>query len=168
MAPRAAAPPPPPRLPRLSAALVAAGYDTVPPLATLATLSDAALASVQGFGVRRAGHGIIRWEGAVDVRGLPLDAIVRIAEGAVAVYAPPEGEAPPPAAEGEEADSPARLTVRAPPRGEGLNRAARIALEGVFPPEEGEGEGGEGAWTAEAFEGALRSHSEAMGATFER
>ena len=79
------------------------GYFTRPPPEVLAALPDEQLAALTGFAVGRTGYGLIEWEGAsarvappchaagaplrlphppragaVDVRGLDLDAVVII------------------------------------------------------------------------------------------
>jgi len=91
------------------------GYTVTPSLQELATMSEADLASVNGFAVSRDGYGMVAWEGAVDVRGANLDRIVRICEeGDISVYAQDEEEG-----------------IK-PDEGSKLNRPAQISFYGLF------------------------------------
>ena len=147
------------------------GYATEPPLAVLRTLSERQLAAVPDFTVYRtdqeassssggeevAYYGAITWPGDTDVRGLDLERIVRIERGDVIVYR-----------DGSEDDNGAGVndsivelgvTERRPPLGQGLNKAAIVTLEGVFPQSLGVDE------TID-FVSALQSHCHTMGATW--
>ena len=91
------------------------GYTVTPSLEDLAIMSEADLAAVAGFAVKRSGYGMVEWEGAVDVRGADLDSIVVIEHQSVEVYTQEEER-------GEK-----------PPVGSKLNRIAQITFYEVFP-----------------------------------
>mmetsp|Transcript_925 Transcript_925/g.1148 ORF Transcript_925/g.1148 Transcript_925/m.1148 type:complete len:1736 (+) Transcript_925:182-5389(+) len=121
------------------------GYTTTPPLSEMKNMSEAALASLPGFVIRRHDFGSVAWEGSVDVRGADLDKIVSIDLKEVAVYDEYE------------------KTGRKPPVGEKLNRPAVITLLNAFPKK------GAGSATAEAkkkYAEKLKKVTEAMNASF--
>jgi hypothetical protein len=68
--------------------LTGAGYSVEPALAALRAMSPKALRAVRGFTVHRAGFGSVRFEGAVDLRGLDLDAAVSFERKQCSVRAP--------------------------------------------------------------------------------
>ncbi|KAJ1446866.1 hypothetical protein M885DRAFT_501893 [Pelagophyceae sp. CCMP2097] len=105
---------PNPNAPRLTKV----GFTTEPSMAVLERLSDDELAAVSCFAVAREGRGRIEWVGRVDVRGVDLDADVRICER----DGPPEVEV---------YDDAKR---EKPPVGAKLNRTATITLEHIGPP----------------------------------
>jgi hypothetical protein len=144
-APAPAAPPPaaPSLVPSLGG-LGAAGYTMEPPAAELRRLSEAALSALAGFCVARAGHGSVRWPGAVDVRGLRLDGALTIEGGAACARARGAGAEP-----GVEV-----VAARAP----ALDRPARVTLFGLEPPP--------AAAAAAAFEAALRARCAENGSVF--
>lgn len=78
-------------------------YSTIPSMDKLRQMSEEELAQVQDFTVYRDIVGEVRWEGAVDVRGLNLDEIVSIEAGTVTIY-PSNDKVPVP---GEELNKPA-------------------------------------------------------------
>lgn len=80
-------------------------------------MSEAELATVSNFCVSRHGYGSILWDGAVDVRNVDLNSVVRIREREVIVY------------EDEEENG------TKPPVGSKLNRSALITLQKIFPKE---------------------------------
>jgi hypothetical protein len=97
------------------------GYYTLPrssgELMLQSRAADSGRGVVEGFTVGRRGLGWVRWEGHTDLRGGVLEALhelVRFGRGWVEVY--PKGGA----------------WVK-PPRGQGLNRPATIALHGCRP-----------------------------------
>ena len=95
--------------------LTKAGYDVYPSIADLEAMSEADLAAVTGFKVERQGYGSVRWDGAVDVRGVDLDAVVVIEYKNVSVYDEAEEK-------GEK-----------PQQGSKLNRPAVITMHGIYP-----------------------------------
>lgn len=95
--------------------LTKAGYDVSPSIEDMARMSEAELATVAGFSVKRFGVGMVEWEGAVDIRGADLDSIVSIEPRSVEVYSIEEEKGVKP-------------TV-----GSKLNRPAIITCYNVFP-----------------------------------
>lgn len=95
------------------------GYTVSPSLEELAGMSEADLAAVEGFTVKRASYGKIEWEGAVDVRGADLDSIIEIQQSDISVYHDNE------------------LNGNKPPVGSKLNRPAVLTFYGVFPKKGG-------------------------------
>jgi Nucleoporin autopeptidase/Nuclear protein 96/Nucleoporin FG repeat region len=93
------------------------GYEVSPTVAELSGMSEADLASVQKFAVRRPGYGKVEWEGSVDVRGANLDDIVVIEVKDVSVYNSDEEKG------------------TKPEEGTKLNRPAVITFDDVFPKE---------------------------------
>jgi hypothetical protein len=155
------APPTNPLAPTLSAAAVAQGYFTSPPLRRLARAPDAALASVPRFTVGKAGVGEVLWLGPVNVKGLgDLDRVVEFAHGRVSVYAAGRGGGggggsgrgggaeeetnAAAAADGKGRPPPLLSTpVPRPPRGQGLNAPAILTLRNIRPKRKnGESRGG--------------------------
>ncbi|KAK9829955.1 hypothetical protein WJX72_008858 [[Myrmecia] bisecta] len=91
-----------------------ADYGTQPTASQLAAMArddPASLAQVANFTVMRRGVGAVRWLDPVDVRGLDINAIVRLTKGSVEVYL-------------DEKDK--------PDVGDGLNQAAEVTLYKVF------------------------------------
>ena len=84
------------------------GMTTSPPLGVLQAMTDKQLSELPEFTVTHATFGSATWTGPVDVRGLDLDLVVRIARGQIDVYPP---------------GCPKR-----PPIGQGLNRRAVLVL----------------------------------------
>jgi hypothetical protein len=99
--------------------LTKSGYDISPSLEELSNMSEADLAAVPGFAVKRPGVGKVEWEGAVDVRRADLDRIVEIEFQDVAVYTLDEEEG------------------KKPPVGSKLNRPAILTFYNVFPKKGG-------------------------------
>lgn len=99
--------------------LTKSGYEISPSLEELSDMSEADLAAVPGFAVKRPGVGKVEWEGAVDVRGADLDRIVEIEFQDVAVYTLDEEEG------------------KKPPVGSKLNRPAILTFYNVFPKKGG-------------------------------
>jgi hypothetical protein len=99
--------------------LTKSGYEISPSLGELSNMSEADLAAVPGFAVKRPGVGKVEWEGAVDVRGADLDRIVEIEFQDVAVYTLDEEEG------------------KKPPVGSKLNRPAILTFYNVFPKKGG-------------------------------
>ena len=99
----------------LAPKLTKSGYFVTPSLSELSKMSEVELATVSGFSISREGFGRVVWEGAVDVRGIDLDAVVNIGIRDVSVY------------EQQEADG------TKPPQGSKLNRPAIITIPKVFP-----------------------------------
>jgi Nucleoporin autopeptidase len=93
------------------------GYEVFPTIAELECISEADLATVCHFSVRRPGYGKVEWEGSVHVRGANLDDIVVIEAKDVSVYQKDEEEG------------------TKPEKGTKLNRPAVTTLDGVFPRE---------------------------------
>jgi nuclear pore complex protein Nup98-Nup96 len=93
------------------------GYEVSPSIEEFSTMSEADLASVRRFAVKRPGYGMVEWEGSVDVRGADLDAIVVIEDKDVSVYGMDEEKG------------------TKPEEGTKLNRAAVITFNGVYPKE---------------------------------
>jgi Nucleoporin autopeptidase/Nuclear protein 96/Nucleoporin FG repeat region len=93
------------------------GYEVSPSIAELENMSEADLASVHSFSMRRPGYGKVEWEGSVDVRGANLDDIVVIEVKDVSVYDKDEKKG------------------TKPEEGTKLNRPAVITFDGVFPKE---------------------------------
>jgi len=91
------------------------GYEVSPSLESLSAMSEADLAAVPKFAVKRSGFGMVEWEGAVDVRGADLDRIVAIEPQDVSVYMLDEEEG------------------TKPEVGSKLNRPAAITFYNVFP-----------------------------------
>lgn len=91
------------------------GYVMTPSPDQLASKSEADLASVTGFSIRHDPHGIVEWEGAVDVRNADLDSLVSIGQTDVSVYTLEEEKG------------------CKPPVGEKLNRTATITFFNVYP-----------------------------------
>eukprot|EP00978_Attheya_sp_CCMP212_P011334 scaffold27975_cov43-Attheya_sp.AAC.1 len=97
--------------------LTKGGYSLTPSLDKLREMSEADLAAVSGFVVMREGYGSVAWDGAVDVRGIDLDAVVTIEARDVAVY------------------DAAELSGTKPPVGSKLNRPAVLTMYNIFPKE---------------------------------
>lgn len=91
------------------------GYVVHPSISDLEAMSEADLAAVDDFKVERPGFGSVAWDGAVDVRGVDLDAVVVIEKKNVSVY-----------------DN-AELNGGKPKQGSKLNRSAVITLYDIFP-----------------------------------
>jgi hypothetical protein len=137
--------------PTLSAAAIARGYFTSPPLRRLGRAPNAALASVPRF---RAGVGEVSWLGPVDVRGLgELDRLVELAHGRVSVYAGRGGGVGGGGGSGGEGANDAAAVINStndikslsrPPRGEGLNAPAILTLRNIRPQKKGGDAGGGG------------------------
>ena len=128
----------------LAPKLTKEGYETVPPIDELAQMSEADLATVQNFTVRRRGTGEVVWEGAVDVRGVDLDRVVSIEPKDVSVYSIEEEEGTKPAV------------------GTKLNRPAAITYEEVFPRDDPQASKTE----MDKFALRLEKRCEKMGAEF--
>jgi nuclear pore complex protein Nup98-Nup96 len=92
------------------------GYEVSPSIEDMKRMSEADLATVAAFSVRRTGVGMVEWEGAVDIRGADLDSIISIEPKAVEVYSLEEEQGTKPAV------------------GSKLNRPAIITCYDVFPP----------------------------------
>mmetsp|Transcript_24608 Transcript_24608/g.29686 ORF Transcript_24608/g.29686 Transcript_24608/m.29686 type:complete len:1099 (+) Transcript_24608:250-3546(+) len=116
-------------------------YEISPSLTTLSTFSEVDLATVPHFLISRAGYGQIQWEGAVDVRGVDLDSVVRIEMREVFVY--------------DDVQDDSKPSV-----GEKLNRPAVITLENIHP-KVGPGAAKE---VVEKFTKKLKNASSKMGA----
>ena len=115
-----------PLAPTLSAAAIARGYFTSPPLRRLGRAPDAALSSVPRFTVGREGVGEVSWLGPVDVRGLgELCRLVEFAHGRVSVYAGRGG--------GGGGGGTDKTNLSLPPRGQGLNTPAILTLRNIWP-----------------------------------
>lgn len=91
------------------------GYNVYPSITELSAMSEADLAAVSGFKVERSGYGSVEWDGAVDVRGVDIDAVVLIESKNVSVYDEAEEK-------GEK-----------PERGSKLNRPAVITMHDIYP-----------------------------------
>lgn len=91
------------------------GYNVYPSIPELEAMSEADLAAVAGFKVERPGYGSVAWDGAVDVRGVDIDAVVVIESKNVSVYDEAEEK-------GEK-----------PQRGSKLNRPAVITMQDIYP-----------------------------------
>jgi nuclear pore complex protein Nup98-Nup96 len=91
------------------------GYEVSPSIEDMKRMSEADLATVAAFSVRRTGVGMVEWEGAVDIRGADLDSIISIEPKAVEVYSVEEEQGTKPAI------------------GSKLNRPAIITCYNVFP-----------------------------------
>uniref|UniRef100_A0A7S3QAT4 Peptidase S59 domain-containing protein n=1 Tax=Chaetoceros debilis TaxID=122233 RepID=A0A7S3QAT4_9STRA len=120
------------------------GYAMTPSLDALSRLSEADLAAVPNFVVEKIGIGSVAWVGAVDIRGIDLDAVISIEPKAVEVYHQAEEEGSKPAV------------------GTKLNRPAIITLHDVFPkngPESTEEE-------KDKFEKKIEKKTKQMGASF--
>lgn len=91
------------------------GYTVYPSIEQMSTMSEADLAAVSNFSVKRPGYGSVEWDGAVDVRAIDLNSVVRIREREVIVY------------EEEEANG------TKPSVGSKLNRPAVVTLHQIFP-----------------------------------
>lgn len=124
--------------------LTKAGYECEPSLSDLAKLSEADLATVSNFVVRRPGFGEVSWEGAVDVRGTDLDEVVEIQNASIAVY-PDE-----------------KFSGSKPPLGTKLNRPAVLTFEEMYPREGASADTD----TMDAFETKLRGFANKLGAEF--
>ena len=117
------------------------GYVISPSMHTLSTMSESELASVTNFSIERVGIGSIAWDGAVDIRGVDLDAIITIKPKDVSVYEKQE-----------------ELGTK-PMEGSKLNRPAIITFHEVFPKD------GPGA-SAEAkkkLDQKIQKHTKKMG-----
>ncbi|XP_040282604.1 nuclear pore complex protein Nup98-Nup96 isoform X1 [Bufo bufo] len=89
------------------------GYYTIPSMEELAKMIDEdGKCFVEGFTVGRRGYGSIYFEGLVDLTNLNLDEIVHVRNKEVIVYTDDGNK---------------------PPVGEGLNRAAEVTLNEVWP-----------------------------------
>jgi len=99
------------RLPKLTKD----GYEVKPSLEQLAQMSEADLATVSNFEIKRKEFGRVAWEGAVDIRDIDLDNVVKIEDREVFVY-----------------DDDA-IHGKKPNVGEKLNRPAVITLYNIFP-----------------------------------
>lgn len=146
--------------------LTSQGYYTVPPVETLQHYSDNELKAVTDFTVGRDGEGSITWPGTTDVRGLHLDAIVRIVGGDVMVYQQAPRPAPASADDSgaddiEAAQAAAEISAPRPPKGQGLNKRARITILGVVPSEDEYGRP-----NVRGTEATLREHTASMRASF--
>ena len=91
------------------------GYSITPSKEEMMMMSEADLATVLNFCVSRDGYGSVLWDGAVDVRNVDLNSVVRIREREVIVY------------EDEEENG------TKPPVGSKLNRSALVTLLKIFP-----------------------------------
>ena len=127
----AAGPAPPPTGPPT---LTRPGFYTRPDSAALAALPDAALAALHGFVVGRTGVAEVAWEGAVDVRGLDLDAICVLEPGRIEMYPRGCGVAEPPIGVG--LNAPAEIRIAPSPSAARMLRAATAARSpaAVVPP----------------------------------
>jgi Nucleoporin autopeptidase len=92
-------------------------YEVFPTIAELECMSEADLATVRHFSVRRPGYGKVEWEGSVDVRGANLDDIVVIEAKNVSIYQKDEERG------------------TKPEKGTKLNRPVVITFDGVVPRE---------------------------------
>ncbi|XP_069825440.1 nuclear pore complex protein Nup98-Nup96 isoform X2 [Dendropsophus ebraccatus] len=89
------------------------GYYTIPSMEELAKMTDEeGKCVVDGFTIGRRGYGSIYFEGLVDLTNLNLDEIVHVRNKEVIVYTDDGNK---------------------PPVGEGLNRAAEVTLNEVWP-----------------------------------
>ena len=133
------------------------GYVFTPPLEELLALDQCALAAVKNFALTRPKVASVEWIGAVDLRELPLASIDKYVEighdesgqAFVAVHAfAEEGERDEGGGEEENVEnSSANCALQAgrrgaaagshKPLGRCLDRAARVTLSGVFPPDGG-------------------------------
>ena len=104
-------------------------------------MSEAELATVSGFSILREGFGNVVWEGAVDVRGVDLDAVVNIGKNDIAVYEQQE------------------LEGTKPPQGSKLNRSAILTIPHVLP------KGGD-AEAVSKFTNKLKKTTAKLGAEF--
>jgi len=95
------------------------GYETIPSIFEMNSMSEADLAALSGFTIKKDGVASVTWEGSVDVRGADLDSIISIEPQDVAVY--------------EEYE----ITGKKPPTGEKLNRPAIITMYDTFPKKGG-------------------------------
>jgi nuclear pore complex protein Nup98-Nup96 len=75
----------------------------------LASMTEAELATVRNFAIKRPGYGMVEWDGCVDVRGADLDRIVVIDKKDISVYNQDEEEGTKPE-EGTKLNRPAKLT----------------------------------------------------------
>jgi len=111
------------------------GYYTIPSVSELEQAASEELKSVVNFEIGRSDVGYIRFLEPVDLRGVALDKVVRIADSAICLY-------------------PSNLFPNGRPEaGAGLNKAALCALYGIFPKRRK----GDGTRTQEAFRRKLRS-----------
>lgn len=117
------------------------GYIVTPSLQELSKMSEAELATVSGFSILREGFGNVVWEGAVDVRGVDLDAVVNIGKNDIAVYEQQE------------------LEGTKPPQGSKLNRSAILTIPHVLP------KGGD-AEAVSKFTNKLKKTTAKLGAEF--
>jgi nuclear pore complex protein Nup98-Nup96 len=85
------------------------GYEVFPSMEELASMTEAELATVKNFAIKRPGYGMVEWEGCVDVRGADLDRIVVIEKKDISVYNQDEEEGTKPE-EGTKLNRPAKLT----------------------------------------------------------
>jgi nuclear pore complex protein Nup98-Nup96 len=99
----------------LSPTLTKEGYVVTPSIGVLSSMSEADLAAVSNFSVEKVGIGSVKWDGAVDVRGIDLDSIITIKDKDVSVYYKQEDMGTKPA------------------EGTKLNRPAVITFHKVFP-----------------------------------
>lgn len=114
-------------------------------LAAMARDDPESLAHVANFTVGRPGVGSVRWLEEVDVRGVDVDALVRLTKGGVEVYL-------------DDANK--------PPVGEGLNCAARITLLKVHKMDEATKRPTTDADAIERFTVKLKKLAARQGATF--
>lgn len=129
---------------KLAPKLTMAGYETSPSIEELASMSEADLAAVENFAVRRPGIGEVAWEGAVDVRGVDLDQVVSIEIKDVSVYNKEEQQGTKPLV------------------GTKLNRPAVITYEEVYPRDDPQASKEE----MDKFASRLEKRCEKMGAEF--
>ncbi|XP_076068248.1 nuclear pore complex protein Nup98-96 [Oratosquilla oratoria] len=89
------------------------GYYTIPPLDKLGEMTDSnGQCWVDNFAIGRKGYGNVCFPGPTDVAGLDLDSLVYILRKQIEIY--PEG-------------------VEKPAQGQGLNKAAIVTLDCVWP-----------------------------------
>eukprot|EP00977_Amphora_coffeiformis_P007068 scaffold1536_cov166-Amphora_coffeaeformis.AAC.2 len=122
--------------------LTKADYETSPSIEELGKKSEADLAAVENFVVRRPGFGEVAWEGSVDVRGVDLDRVVSIQKKDVSVYSEEEDEGTKP-----------RVGTK-------LNRPAVITYEEVYPGDDAQASKA----TMDKFVVKLQKRCEKMGA----
>jgi len=72
--------------PKLAPSLTREGYFCCPSVLDMSLMSEAQLEHIDNFEICRHGFGSIVWPGVTDVRGVDLDQVISIGEGAITAF----------------------------------------------------------------------------------